>query len=123
MNWEIPQLLQIAGAAIVALLCVLYKYHEDRLKTLEITRQNKSDADQQRAELRGELQSFRNDVSKRFETMSEDTAAKRLEAHHELQNFKTDISSKVEVMRVEINTKMDKLFDHIASLSKPARKR
>lgn len=101
MTWQVPQILQLAGAAIIGLLVVLYKYHEDRLKTLEITRQNKVDADVQRAELREELA----EIGQRIEVI------------------RTETNSKMEKQFDQTNQKLDKLFDQMAALASTYAKR
>lgn len=75
----------IAGIG-VTVLGWLYRGHENRLQSLESTREMKADADRQRRELREEVHEMGKDIGERLETI-------RIETNHTLGKLSDQITS------------------------------
>lgn len=82
---DMSDIIKWVGGIGVTVLGWLYRGHENRLQSLEATREMKADADRQRRELREEVHDFRKDIGERLETI-------RVETNHTLGKLSDQIS-------------------------------
>ncbi len=104
---DVSEIIRWAFAAVTALLAWLYKGHESRISSLEVTRVMKADADEQRQRLRDEVKEFRGETTVRLEFLRQEIANKRADGQQQW-----------ETLRVETNSRLEKLSDQIGEISR-----
>lgn len=102
-------------------LAWLYRGHEQRLASLEVTREVKEDADKQRELLRKELHEFRNENRIGLEALRLDTVSKREETRHDMTDMRAELTGRAETLRVETNSRLEKISDQMGQLNQSLR--
>jgi len=108
----VSQILGLLAAACGALLLIVYKNQEARVKSTEtriatMEAAFASDAERQREHIRKELHDFRVETKAMFTEMKTETASKREEQRTELHSFRSELGERVETVRKETNTRLD----------------
>ncbi len=106
---DVSELIKWVLGIVTALLAWLYKGHERRIASLEVTRVIKADADEQRRALRDEVKEFRGETNARLEGLRNELLSRRSDDMRDLSALVQSNAGKID----ELAGRVSSLIQHM----------